>query len=91
MAHLRSYDVIVRFGGDEFVCSLSGQDTAGARERFEQIATRLAEAARGATFTVGFAEREPQDTLEEMIRRADAAMIDSRLHSENHGPSAPRD
>ena len=32
MQHLRSYDVIVRFGGDEFVCSLSGQDAGGARD-----------------------------------------------------------
>ena len=36
---LRSYDVICRFGGDEFVCSLAGQDAAGARDRFQQIGT----------------------------------------------------
>ncbi len=82
MQHLRSYDVIVRFGGDEFVCSLSGQDAAGAHERFEQIATRLAKDADGATFTVGIAEREPQETLEEMIKRADAAMIGGRQHED---------
>ena len=34
---LRSYDVICRFGGDEFLCSLTGQDAGGARERFQQI------------------------------------------------------
>ncbi len=90
MQHLRSYDVIVRFGGDEFVCSLSGQDAAGARQRFEQIAAQLASDANGATFTVGIAERQPEETLEEMIERADTAMIGGRRH-EDFNVSDPRD
>ena len=47
MHYLRSYDVICRFGGDDYVCSLAGQDLNGARDRFEQIAVRLAEASNG--------------------------------------------
>jgi diguanylate cyclase (GGDEF)-like protein len=76
--HMRSYDVIARFGGDEFVCSLAGQDTSGARERFEQIRTRLSDEKRGATIAVGFAERGTEDTLDELIDRADTAMIQAR-------------
>jgi diguanylate cyclase (GGDEF)-like protein len=78
MHHLRSYDVICRFGGDEFVCSLAGQDLDGARERFQQIGTRLSEASSGATISVGFAERGEDDTLEGLIGRADSALIGSR-------------
>ena len=78
MQHLRSYDVIVRFGGDEFVCSLSGQDVDGVRDRFERIALHLAASADGATFTLGLAEQQPGDTLDELIRRADAAMLEAR-------------
>ena len=44
----------------------------------------------GATFTVGIAERGPQDTLEEMIKRADEAMIGGRQH-EDYDVSDPRD
>jgi diguanylate cyclase (GGDEF)-like protein len=80
MQHLRSYDVIVRYGGDEFVCSLSGPDAAGARDRFDQIAAHLARTTKGATFTVGLAERLHEDSLEELINRADAAMIETRRH-----------
>ncbi len=80
--HLRSYDVIVRYGGDEFVCSLTGQDTAGARRRFEQIAAHLTRTANDSTFTVGLAERQPEDSLDDLVRRADAAMIGSRRHAQ---------
>jgi hypothetical protein len=66
------------FGGDEFVCSLSGQDIDGVRDRFERIAQHLADAANGATFTLGLAEQQQDDTLDELIRRADAAMLEAR-------------
>ncbi|MET0761882.1 MAG: GGDEF domain-containing protein [Thermoleophilaceae bacterium] len=75
---LRAYDVVMRFGGDEFVCTLSDQDTEGARTRFAHIATRLAEVAEGQTITVGFAEQRPQDTIDTLIGRADGAMLDVR-------------
>jgi diguanylate cyclase (GGDEF)-like protein len=74
---LRSYDVIVRVGGDEFVCSLSAEDEVAVRSRFDEIAAHLGAGMEGATFTVGFAERLPDDSLDELIARADAAMIEA--------------
>jgi diguanylate cyclase (GGDEF)-like protein len=78
--HLRSYDVICRFGGDEFVCSLAGQDMGGAGERFQEIQTHLGSASPDARLTVGFAERCEEDTLEGLIDRADQALIAVRSH-----------
>ena len=71
--------MIARFGGDEFVCSLTGQDLPEIHERFEKISALLA-AETGQTFTVGFAERGQDDTLEQLILRADTAMIAARQH-----------
>ena len=71
---LRNYDVIARYGGDEFVVTISGQDVAAVTDRFEQIARHLAETAPGASITFGLAERETEETLTELIERADAAM-----------------
>jgi len=42
-------------GGDEFVCSLAGQDMVGARVRFDEISRELVDAIAGATITVGLA------------------------------------
>jgi hypothetical protein len=36
---LRSYDLIIRFGGDEFVCAISGLDLAEARQRLALVNT----------------------------------------------------
>jgi diguanylate cyclase (GGDEF)-like protein len=77
-SQLRASDLVARVGGDEFVCSLSGQDVAGAQQRFAEISQHLIGAPRPAGITVGFAERRPDDTLEGLIRRADLAMIRSR-------------
>ena len=74
--HLRPYDLITRYGGDEFVCSISGQDLTGVCQRFDSITAHLA--APGAAITVGLAERRPNDTLNELIDRADAAMRATR-------------
>ena len=39
-ARLRSFDPIVRYGGDEFVCGLTGTDLPEAERRFEAVDER---------------------------------------------------
>ena len=34
-AHLRPYDIVVRYGGDEFVCATPNMSEAQARARFK--------------------------------------------------------
>lgn len=72
-ARLRSFDPIMRYGGDEFVCGLGSADLAEAERRFLVIRSAI-EAEAGVTISVGFAELEPDDTEEDLTRRADAAM-----------------
>jgi diguanylate cyclase (GGDEF)-like protein len=74
-SRLRSFDPIVRYGGDEFVCGLSGTDTAEASRRFEAIGLAIKEEA-GVGISVGFAELAAADTAEELTGRADAAMLE---------------
>ena len=75
---LRSYDLITRYGGDEFVCTICGHDVAGVRERFDVIAEQLLLSVPGATISVGLAEREPGETLDQLIGRADMALRSSK-------------
>lgn len=68
--HLRSYDLIVRFGGDEFVCGLAEMAVSKATKRFEAASADL-EATDMGSITVGLAELQPGDSLEDVIARAD--------------------
>jgi diguanylate cyclase (GGDEF)-like protein len=73
-SQLRSYDPIVRFGGDEFVCALADADLSYARKRFSDIQTTLEQTHPGASISTGFAQLDTGDTLEGLIARADAAL-----------------
>jgi len=81
--HMRSYDLIIRVGGDEFVLAMSNMTLAEAHERFETIAAALAAAPNGGPISTGFAELEPDETVTELIARADSDLIGHR-RSERH-------
>lgn len=74
--HLRSYDLIVRFGGDEFVCGFSDLTTAEAAARFSLVNADLA--ADRISISVGVVELKADDTVEDLINRADARMYQDR-------------
>lgn len=71
-AQLRSYDLMVRFGGDEFLCGLSNLRSTDVAERFGRINAELS--AHGSSITVGLAEMVGTDSLVELIARADKAL-----------------
>jgi diguanylate cyclase (GGDEF)-like protein len=76
--HLRSYDPIVRVGGDEFVCALGQCVPEDAHRRFQAIAATLARTRPGASISVGFAELRPEDTLEQLTQRGDRALYEAK-------------
>jgi diguanylate cyclase (GGDEF)-like protein len=72
--NLRSFDPIMRYGGDEFVCGMGGTDLDQAESRFAFIADNIM-AEAGATISVGLAALAEGETGEQLIERADAAML----------------
>jgi diguanylate cyclase (GGDEF)-like protein len=81
--NLRSYDILVRYGGDEFLCAMPNLTTAEATARFEKIAAALRAADTGHSVTFGLAEAEAGDSLEDLIMRADEALLEARGSNPN--------
>jgi diguanylate cyclase (GGDEF)-like protein len=79
---LRSFDPVLRYGGDEFVAGMCEVNEADARQRFEAIRESLV--AVGITVSLGMAALEPGDTVDTLIARADAALLQGRR--ETRGP-----
>ncbi|HKI91207.1 MAG TPA: GGDEF domain-containing protein [Gaiellaceae bacterium] len=77
-ASVRPYDVIVRYGGDEFLCAMPGLAPAAAHERLDAIAAAVCSADARYSFTFGLAELEPGDGPDELISRADTALLQAR-------------
>lgn len=75
---LRSYDILVRHGGDEFVCGLPGCRLAEAERRFTAVREGLRAAVAGASVSIGLAELRPDESLDQVIGRADRQMYDRR-------------
>jgi diguanylate cyclase (GGDEF)-like protein len=68
---LRSYDVTVRWGGDEFVCALPDMTRTAAAGRIDLIQRELEVLRPGATICAGLAELRSDDTLRSLVARAD--------------------
>jgi diguanylate cyclase (GGDEF)-like protein len=77
-ATLRSYDVIMRLGGDEFLFSLPGADMATAELRANEFGVILSEESPGGSASIGFGELLGNDTLDEIISRAENELADRR-------------
>jgi diguanylate cyclase (GGDEF)-like protein len=76
-AHLRPYDLIIRHGGDEFLCAMPNLTLPGARARFASITGALGHPGTGA-ISSGFAELRAGDSRSDLIARADNELIAGR-------------
>jgi len=76
-ANLRSFDPVVRYGGDEFVCGIGGIGITDVTRRFEMIDAALWHELR-VGISVGLAALEGDESLDALTARADANLLEAK-------------
>lgn len=76
--HLRAHDLVIRFGGDEFLCSVSGMDQTDLTERLAHVSRALQDSDEPVGISVGLATLGPEETVDELFARADADFYATR-------------
>ena len=84
---MRSFDLIIRYGGDEFVCAFPGMTVADVTKRVATVNATLLAASEPGSVTVGLAELTTDDSRDDLIVRADANFYRAR---EQRRASPPR-
>lgn len=85
---LRSYDLLIRYADDEFVCVISGLSMAAAKKQLGLVSAALADAPERGSITVGLAELGPGDSPDDVVARADAVL--DRQDQQRSGDAAAR-
>ncbi|MBA2695089.1 MAG: GGDEF domain-containing protein, partial [Actinobacteria bacterium] len=77
-SRLRSYDLVVRYGDDEFICVMPGLTAETATDRLATINRVLRAMSQSGSMSIGVAELQPGDSVEEVVRRADESLYRAR-------------
>ncbi len=83
---LRNYDVVARWGGEEFLIILPNIDSEGARISAERIRKSIEELdVNGVktTISIGVTCYNPGESLNEIIKRADEALYEAKKLGKN--------
>lgn len=87
---IRSYDLVGRYGGEEFVILLTDANLSGARQLLERVRKNIAQAVIKSymheikiTCSIGFALFTEFDTLDEAIHKADNALYQAKTAGRN--------
>lgn len=75
---LRPHDLIIRYGGDEFMTVIVGLELEEVSRRFAGINKLLLTGPVPGTVTTGLAQHQAGDAMHDLINRADTALYRSR-------------
>ena len=78
--NLRPYDIVIRYGGDEFVCALIDSSPDDARRTLQRVHEQIVRHHPLARLSVGYAALRAGDTLDPLLERADNDMYQRRQH-----------
>lgn len=88
-AGARSFDLVGRWGGEEFVAVVAGADRGALHEAGERLRMLVAHSSLdgdlplAVTLSVGCAEARPGDTPESLVARADRMLYEAKRSGKN--------
>ena len=90
-AHLRPYDLIFRYGGEEFLICMPDTDIEVGREICDRLRSELGSLSHQAvgadsfrvTVSMGIAELSADYSVEEAVNRADQALLSAKAAGRN--------
>ena len=96
LAHLRGSDVLARWGGEEFVLLLCDTEPDAATELLERVRSAVqahtlphGEHSIRMTVSIGWAQHQHGETLDETLQRADQALYEAKRGGRNRVVHAP--
>jgi diguanylate cyclase (GGDEF)-like protein len=88
--HVRASDLIVRYGGEEFVLALDGAGSERGMAAAESLRAVIEESGKeidgrriGLTVSIGLGDYRPGDRVETLLARADAALYRAKREGRN--------
>lgn len=78
---IRSDDIVIRYGGDEFVILFKNCPINIAKKRLEEIRNNLKD--KNISFSSGIAKFDNNRKIDKVIEEADSALYDSKRNGKN--------
>ncbi len=91
--HIRNTDLLVRWGGEEFVILAAGSNSEMARQAAEKLAAAnrrtVFDGVEAITCSFGIAQYAAGDSAATLIARADHALYQAKMNGRNRVEVAP--
>ena len=76
--HMRSYDLLVRLGGDEFLCVLPGVSVEEVWSRLGDLGSELPAGPVAGSVSIGLSELRDGEGAQQLVERADQNLLRAR-------------